>query len=85
MDVNIFDDDQQDKVKLLKQLPTSCWDSAIAWKSKKRLSEIRCFTEGILEGVIDYLKAFKDKDLQKKIGNNPDEVLKLVEQFFHCG
>jgi glutamine synthetase len=86
VDVNIFDDDQKDRVAQLDQLPTSCWESAQALEKQKEIYlKNNVFTAGILEGIGDYLRAFNDENLQKKIGNNPEEVLKLVEKFFHCG
>jgi glutamine synthetase len=49
------------------------------------LLQYNVFTEGILNGVIEYHRSFKDKNLRKELENKPEEVMKLVEQYFHCG
>lgn len=86
VDVNIFDDVHKEKTKELAQLPASCWDSA------NRLNEhaeyykkYEVFTQGMIDGLVKDLQKFDDADLRRKISDDDEEVLKLVERYFHCG
>lgn len=84
VDVDIFKDDK--KASQLKHLPASCYESAQSLERQKDiLLKYGVFTEGILNGIIEYHKSFNDKNLRKEIEDNPDEVMKLVERYFHCG
>jgi glutamine synthetase len=84
VDVDIFKDSK--KAKKLLHLPASCSESAdLLEKQKDILLQYNVFTEGIIKGVIDYHRKFNDNNLRKELKNKPDEVMKLVEQYFHCG
>ncbi|NOX47412.1 MAG: glutamine synthetase [Chlorobi bacterium] len=84
VDVDIFKDES--KAKSLKQLPASCTESAKSLeKQKDILMKYDVFTESILNGVIKYHKQFKDQNLRKELKDKPEEVMKLVEEYFHCG
>jgi glutamine synthetase len=43
------------------------------------------FSEGMIDWIIGYLKSFNDKNLRRDIGQNEEEIMKLVQQYFHCG
>ena len=84
VDVDIFKDDK--KADELKHLPSSCWESAESLeKQKDILLKYGVFTEGILNGIIEYHKSYNDKNLRKEIEDNPEKVIKLVDKYFHCG
>jgi glutamine synthetase len=84
VDVDIFKDES--KANSLKQLPVSCAESAKSLtKQKDILMKYDVFTESILNGVIKYHKQFKDQNLRRELKNKPEEVMKLVEEYFHCG
>ena len=84
VDVDIFKDES--KANSLKQLPASCTESAKSLEKQKNiLMKYDVFTESILNGVIKYHKQFKDQNLRKELKNKPEEVMKLVEEYFHCG
>jgi glutamine synthetase len=86
VDVNIFKDEHKDRVKSLSQLPTSCWESAEALEKQKPIYlKYNIFSEGMLDWIISYLKSFNDKKLRQDIGQNEEEIIKLVQQYFHCG
>jgi glutamine synthetase len=86
VDVNIFKDEHKDRVKSLSQLPTSCWESAEALEQQKPIYlKYGIFSEGMINWIISYLKSFEDKNLRRDIGNNKEEIMKLVEQYFHAG
>jgi len=84
VDVDIFK--ETEKAKNLHHLPASCAESAEFLKEQKDiLMKYNVFTEGTLNGIIKYHQQFNDKKLRKEIENKPEEVMKLVEQYFHCG
>ncbi len=86
VDVNIFDKKHQDKCAELSQLPASCSESADFLKQQRAIYESHgVFPPAMIDDIIRKLKSFDDKDLIKRIGNNKDEILKLVNQYFHCG
>jgi glutamine synthetase len=43
------------------------------------------FPAALLEGIEKGLKRFDDANLRNKISGNEEEIMKLVEKFFHCG
>lgn len=43
------------------------------------------FSESILNGVIKYHRQFKDENLRLELKDKPEDVIKLVEKYFHCG
>ncbi|GAB4322243.1 MAG: glutamine synthetase family protein [Bacteroidales bacterium] len=84
VDVNIFDNPE--KLSRLNHLPASCWESAEALEAQKEAYlKYGVFTEGTLDGIIRYHKSFNDKDLREQLQDKPEELLKMVQQFFHCG
>ena len=86
VDVNIFKEEHKEHVKGLSQLPSSCWESAEALEKQKSIYlNNGIFTEGMINWITSYLKAFNDKTLRRNIGNNEEEIYKLVQQYFHCG
>ncbi len=86
VDVNIFDHEHKDKVSTLNQLPVSCSDSADSLLNQRAVYEaLGVFTPSMIDDIARKLKSFDDKDLRARIGNNKDEILKLVETYFHCG
>jgi glutamine synthetase len=86
VDVNIFKEEHKERIKGLSQLPTSCWESAEALeKQKPYYLKYGIFSEGMIDWIISYLKTFEDKNLRRDIGQNNEEILKLVQQYFNCG
>ncbi len=84
VDVDIFKDN--DKAKNLHHLPASCAESAdFLAKQKDILLKYDVFTEGTLNGIIEYHRQYNDKNLRKEMEDKSEEVMKLVEQYFHCG
>ncbi len=86
VDVNIFHEEHKDRVRTLSQLPTSCWESALALEKQKDFYlKDGIFSSGMIDWIIRYLKSFNDQNLRKEIGNNETEIMKLVQRYFHCG
>lgn len=86
VDVNIFSEKNKQRKNVLKQLPSSCWESALALEEQKsHYLEHNVFTEGTLNGIIQYLKGFNDQHIRDEIKDEPEKLLELVSRFFHCG
>ncbi|MEJ5302693.1 MAG: glutamine synthetase family protein [Bacteroidales bacterium] len=86
VDVNIFNEEHKEKVKELKQLPVSCYDSALQLERQANVyMQYGVFPQRVIEGFIKQLKTFNDQNLREQIGNNSDAILELVQKYFHCG
>ncbi|MCK9616496.1 MAG: glutamine synthetase family protein [Lentimicrobiaceae bacterium] len=86
VDVNIFMDEHKETLNRLNHLPASCWESAeMLAKQKDIYLKYGVFTPAIIEGIIQRLKNFNDKNLREQIHRDKEKILQLVEQYFHCG
>lgn len=86
VDVNIFDDENKERLSQLEKLPTSCFESAEQLERQKDIyMKYGVFTENMLNWIITYLKAFNDKDLRTELNDDEDKILALVNKYFHCG
>ncbi len=86
VNVNIFDDEHKDRVKDLKQLPTSCWESAEQLKAQAAYyTEHNIFPEGMIKSIEKKLKKFDDQHIREELSGNKDAVMNLVMKHFHCG
>jgi glutamine synthetase len=39
----------------------------------------------MIDELIKKLKSFNDKDIRKELDKNPNRMLEIVKQFYHCG
>lgn len=86
VNVNIHQKENADKLKALAQLPDCCSASADCLQAQREIFEKHgVFSAGMIDGLIKNLKSFNDADLRKQIEGNSEEMLKLVERYFHCG
>ncbi len=86
VDVNIFHEENKARLAELSQLPTSCYESGECLEKQKAIyAQHGVFPERMLEWIASYLKSFNDKDLRAEISNNEEEIMKLVQKYFHCG
>lgn len=86
VDVNIFHDKDSERIKNLSKLPASCWESAgYLEKQKAVYLKNNVFTEGTIDGIVKYLRKFNDQGMMSSIHNKPEEIMKLVKEYFHCG
>ena len=86
VDVNIFEAKNQERTNGLAKLPVSCWDSAEALESQKNIFlKYGVFDLRTLDGIINKLKSYKDKNLREEISQDEERILELVDRFFHCG
>ena len=47
--------------------------------------EYNVFSPAMIDGIIKRLRSYNDKTLRADINGNQEEMLKLVNQYFHCG
>jgi glutamine synthetase len=85
VDYNIFKKEGKTQGKKLESLPASCWDSAECLLAKRDIFEKNgVFPAGVIDNVVNKLKAFDDKGLSEKLYNKQEELSALVRQFLHC-
>ena len=86
VNVNIHDAQHADRLAQLAQLPDSCMASANCLQLQRKVFEqYDVFSPTMIDGIITQLRSFDDATLRKQIENRPDEILQLVNQYFHCG
>lgn len=85
VDVNIFSDENKEKAKKYRQLPVCCEDSADCLQAQRSVyEEYGVFSKGLIDGLINSLKEFKDKGLREEVAKNPAKMEELVKRFMHC-
>ena len=86
VNVNIHQKENEDKLKMLAQLPDSCEASADCLERQRAIFEKHnVFSPSMIDGIIKKLRSYKDRTLRQEIGNDQDEMIKLVYRYFHCG
>ncbi len=86
VNVNIHKKENEDKLKTLAQLPDSCEASADCLERQRAIFEQHnVFSPAMIDGIIKRLRSYGDKTLRSEIEGNQEEMLKLVERYFHCG
>lgn len=82
--VNIFKEEHKEKLESLDSLPISCHESADCLKEMRQVFEKdNVFPAGMIDNIIDTLKAFNDHDLSERLYGKNDELRKLVTEFLH--
>ena len=86
VNVNIHQKENEDKLKSLAQLPDSCEASADCLERQRDIFEKHnAFSPSMIDGIIKKLRSYKDRTLRQEIGDDQDEMIKLVYRYFHCG
>jgi glutamine synthetase len=86
VDVDVFNDEDKIKAKNLTNLPSSCWESAECLvKHKSIYKKYDVFSDDILDLVISKLRNYNDRSIRERLSYNQEELLELVDKFFHCG
>ena len=86
VNVNIHAAENADRLATLSQLPDSCVASADCLEHQRKVFEEHgVFSPAMIDGIIAQLRAFDDCNLRKNIEQYPEQVLKLVSSYFHCG
>jgi glutamine synthetase len=85
VNVNIFDEEHKDLYDSLKSLPTSCFESAeYLEKERSFFEEDNIFPKGTIDGFINKLKSYDDKDLSERLYKKEKEIKELVDKYLHC-
>ena len=86
VNVNIHKKENEDKLKLLAQLPDSCAASADCLERQRAVFERHgVFSPAMIDGILKSLRRFDDRTLRADLEGKPEEMLKLVYTYFHCG
>ncbi len=86
VNVNIHQKENEDKLKGLAQLPDSCAASAECLEKQRDIyQKYNVFSPAMIDGIIAKLKSYDDSSLRVYLQDNPDELIKMVEKYFHCG
>ena len=86
VNVNIHQKENEDKLKDLAQLPDSCSASADCLEKQRAIFEKHnVFSPSMIDGIIRKLRSYDDKTLRQDIGDDQDQMIKLVYRYFHCG
>jgi glutamine synthetase len=82
--INIFKDENKNKVSSLKQLPLSCFESAEILENERSFFERNnIFPKGSVDRIIRHLKSFDDKGLSEKLFGKDEDIKILVKKFMH--
>ena len=85
VNVNIFSEENREKLESLDSLPASCHESADALLADREWYQDQgVFPEGTIENIARRLKAYGDKDLSERLYGKTEEVAKLVASYLHC-
>jgi glutamine synthetase len=86
VNVNIHKKENEDKLKTLAQLPDSCEASADCIERQRAVFEqYNVFSPAMIDGIVKRLRSYGDRTLRSEIEGNQEEMLKLVNKYFHCG
>ena len=86
VNVNIHQKENEPKLAMLEQLPDSCAASADCLERQRAVFEqYNVFSPAMIDGIIKRLRSYDDRTLRADIGDNHEEMLKLVQRYFHCG
>lgn len=84
VNVNIFREENKERLAQLEGLPISCFDSAIALGNKRQFFEKNgIFSPGMIDSAIEKLKSYKDQDLSERLYGKNEEIRVLVEKYLH--
>lgn len=84
--VDIHKDKDNAKLKSLKSLPDSCYASSEALASDREVFEADgVFSPDMIQSIINRQHDYRDKHLRENAENNKQEMLQLVEKYWHCG
>jgi len=85
INVNIFKKEHKAVLNKLKQLPDSCYKSALALEKDREFYEANgIFPKGTIDRFIEKLKSYNDDNLSEKLYGNKKKINKLVDKYIHC-
>ena len=85
VNVNIFHNENKNRLSELKGLPVSCYESALALEHKRALFEKNeIFPKGLIDNSIAKLRSYNDDKLSERLYGKHEEIYKLVMEHLHC-
>jgi len=82
--VNVFSPEHKKLRDGLPQLPSSCWESAeCLLKDREIYERDGVFSSVVVDGIVEMLKSYKDKDLSDRYYSKGDQIKNLVDEYFH--
>jgi len=86
VNVNIHQKENEARLNTLAQLPDSCAASAECLERQRAVFErYNVFSPAMIDGIIKRLKSYNDSTLRSDINGDQEQMLALVERYFHCG
>lgn len=86
VNVNIHKKENEEKLLSLAQLPDSCAASADCLEKQREIFEkYNVFSPAMIDGIIRKLRSYNDRTLRQEIGDDQEQMIKLVYRYFHCG
>ncbi len=86
VNVNIHQKENESKLKALSQLPDSCAASADCLEKQRAIFEAHnVFSPAMIDGIIRKLRSFDDRTLRADLEGKQQEMLEMVNKYFHCG
>lgn len=84
VNVNIFHEENKERLEQLKGLPVSCYESALALEKKRVVFEKNgIFMPGMIDSTIAKLKSYDDDKLSERLFGKNDEIAILVAKYIH--
>ncbi len=86
VNVNIHHAENAEKLNSLAQLPDNCVASADCLEQQRAIFEKHnVFSPLMIDGIIKKLRSYNDQNLRQELNGNTEEMLALVNKYFHCG
>ncbi len=86
VNVNIHKDENRALLDSLATLPDSCAASADCLEEMRGAFEAEgVFSPSAIDGIISQLRSYNDRTLRAEIQNDPEAMLRLVQDYFYCG
>lgn len=80
-----FIDNNVDRSKF-KSLPDCCVDSAACLEDQRAIYEqMGVFSPAMIDGIVKDLRSKDDKGLRQRLERDPEELKRLVKEYFYCG
>lgn len=86
VNVNIHQNENAGRLAVLEQLPDSCAASADCLERQRAVFEgYGIFSPAMIDGILRRLRSYGDRTLRADIGDDKEQMLALVREYFHCG
>lgn len=84
--VNIHSEENKARLAQLNNLPDSCCASADALEGlRAHFEKNDVFSPQMIDGIINDLRKFDDRDLREKVNSSSAAMQELVRKYWHCG